>query len=65
MSFFSEQAAHPISITDTGDNSCKYDSVKARECTLNLVSVTVDEIFHNRQYLQKLTNFRTNSVVYS
>ena len=45
--FCSEQAAHPVGITDSGDNSCKYDSVKARECALNLVCVTNDEIFHN------------------
>jgi hypothetical protein len=63
--FCSEQTAHPISITDSGDNSCKYDSVKARECTLNLVCVTNDKIFHNWQYLQKLTNSRTNSAIYS
>ncbi|MBA7548763.1 hypothetical protein ES705_41230 [subsurface metagenome] len=45
--FCSKQAAHTVGITDSGDNSCKYDSVKARECALNLVCVTNDEIFHN------------------
>jgi len=45
--FCSEQAAHPVGITDSGDNSCKYDSVKARECALNLVCVTIDKVFHH------------------
>ena len=50
--FCSEQTAHPISIADAGDSSCKYDSVKARECALNLVCVTINKLFHDLQYSQ-------------
>ena len=63
--FCSQQPAHPLGITDAGDNTCQYDAVKARECSLNLVGVTVDKILHNWHDLLKPTTSRMHRAVYS